>query len=334
MQPTDLPSGGGFTFGAFARWCLEHASVYYRREDGTHTREHLNIRASLDHLFRVVDPLAPAESLSRQDLRDLRQCLVGRKLSRSYVNATMARIKRCVGWAVENDLLPTSVESEFAAVKPYKKNRSPAVEHGPVRPVDPDHFAATLPKLSPLVRSVMHLLELTGARLGEILSLRNADITEAGEELGQPGLLLAIPPFHKTMHHGHRRVIPLDQRCQIVLAPWLRPLLPEQRIFRMTPSGVYHAVRRGCRSAGVPDWSPHQVRHLVATTVRQRVGLDAAAELLGHADIRSTQIYAQVQPEEAIRAQRALTVAGVTADADEGEIAMHLTGLRLVGVHQ
>lgn len=309
------PSGGAFTFAVFARFCLDHAAGYYRRADGSQTREHLNIRASLDHLLRVVDPADSAVSLDRTHIRGLQRCLVQRKLSRTYVNATIARIHRCVGWAVAADLIPTDIRHEFDAVPALRMGRGGAAEHGPVQPVDEKVFDATLPHLTPRARAVCELLKLTGARIGEICSLRNADIDD-----GDPDMWWGIPPFHKCQHHGHRRVIPFDARCQRILQPWRRPLLPDQPVIDIEPNGVYQAIRRVCKAKGLPEWSPHQVRHLVATTVRQAMGLDAAMHLLGHSDPRTTTRYAKLMPEGAARAQRALGAA-----APEGPI------LRLVG---
>ncbi|WLD13130.1 site-specific integrase [Planctellipticum variicoloris] len=40
-------------------------------------------------------------------------------------------------------------------------------------------------------------------------------------------------------------------------------------------------------------WSPNQLRHSRATAIRERYGLEAAATVLGHADPRVTEIYAE-----------------------------------------
>jgi integrase len=40
-------------------------------------------------------------------------------------------------------------------------------------------------------------------------------------------------------------------------------------------------------------WHPHQLRHAAATRVREGYGLEAAAAVLGHAEVTTTQIYAE-----------------------------------------
>jgi site-specific recombinase XerC len=49
----------------------------------------------------------------------------------------------------------------------------------------------------------------------------------------------------------------------------------------------------------VPHWHPHQLRHLAATHIRQRFGLEAAQVVLGHARAEVTEIYAARDLEQA-----------------------------------
>jgi integrase len=66
---------------------------------------------------------------------------------------------------------------------------------------------------------------------------------------------------------------------------------------RRKPGDVYsrvsymRAIRRGCDRAGVPRWCPNQLRHLAATKLRAKYGLEAAQVILGHKKADVTQIY-------------------------------------------
>lgn len=69
---------------------------------------------------------------------------------------------------------------------------------------------------------------------------------------------------------------------------------------RYTVSSYGRAVARGVALANraganppLPPWSPNQVRHLYATMVRSRFGLEAAQVALGHSRADVTQIYAE-----------------------------------------
>ncbi len=43
----------------------------------------------------------------------------------------------------------------------------------------------------------------------------------------------------------------------------------------------------------LPNWAPNQLRHLRAGEIEERLGIEAASAVLGHTDLRTTQIYAK-----------------------------------------
>jgi integrase len=59
--------------------------------------------------------------------------------------------------------------------------------------------------------------------------------------------------------------------------------------------GAYRkAIRRACKKLGIPIWFPHQLRHSAASEIRRRYGLEASQAILGHTELTTTQVYAQV----------------------------------------
>jgi integrase len=48
-----------------------------------------------------------------------------------------------------------------------------------------------------------------------------------------------------------------------------------------------------CKTAALPQWHPHQLRHTHATEVRRRFGLEAAQVTLGHSQAAITEVYAE-----------------------------------------
>ena len=73
---------------------------------------------------------------------------------------------------------------------------------------------------------------------------------------------------------------------------------------RYTRHSYRTAVQRACRRAGIPVWSPRQLRHTRATLIRRAYGLEAARAVLGHADTRITEIYAERDLGLAMRIMR------------------------------
>jgi len=84
---------------------------------------------------------------------------------------------------------------------------------------------------------------------------------------------------------------------------------------RYTTPSYRRAVTRAVDAANIrraghgvveklPNWSPNQLRHLRAGEVKQAMGIEASSAILGHANIRTTEIYAKRKLELAVEVQR------------------------------
>jgi integrase len=170
---------------------------------------------------------------------------------------------------------------------------------------------------------MVQLQHLCGARPQEVVAIRPCEVRTDGD------VWLYQPWGHKTAHLDRGKVIVLGPRAQEILGPWLDRDLESycfvpaetsawhyQRLRRRKPSltpiqneaakrlklrpgskytrhSYRTAVQRACRRAGIPVWSPRQLRHTRATLIRQAYGLEAAKAVLGHADTKITEIYAE-----------------------------------------
>jgi integrase len=66
-------------------------------------------------------------------------------------------------------------------------------------------------------------------------------------------------------------------------------------------TGTYaRSVRSACIRAKVTPWSPNQLRHNAATSIRKEFGLEAAQVILGHSELGVTQVYAERDVAKAI----------------------------------
>ncbi|CAN5835526.1 site-specific integrase [soil metagenome] len=298
-----------------------HVEGYYLK-DGRPTSEQDNIRQALRFLRKTYGT-TPAVDFGPVALKNVRQAMIEAGRSRKLINKDVNRIRQMFGWAVENELISVQVHQALRRLKGLRKGRSGAKETAPVEPVAEAAIAAVLPHLSPQVGAMIRLQHLTGARPQEVVLLRPCEVDTSGE------LWLYRPPGHKTVHLDRSKLIVLGPKAQEILRPWL-DRDPESYCFvpaevsawqrrrsrrretsvgsaavarakppgrppgkRYTRHSYRVAVQRACRRAGIPAWSPRQLRHTRATTIRQAYGLEAAKAVLGHADTKITEIYAE-----------------------------------------
>jgi integrase len=299
-----------------------HVETYYVK-DGRPTSEQDNISQALRFLRRLYG-CSSALEFGPLALKKVRQSMIDAGRCRKLINKDVNRIRGMFSWAVENELLPVHIHQALLRVKGLRKGRSAAKETAPVPAVLEESITAIVPHLSPQVAAMIQLQHLCGARPQEVISIRPCEV------LKENGVWFYIPRSHKTQHFDRRKVIVIGPKAQAVLGPWLERD-PETYCFvpaevaawqnqrsrkkgatkpkskasnesvdvRPGPGQCYTrhsyrvAVQRACRRAGVPVWSPRQLRHTRATHIRARYGLEAAKAVLGHSDTKVTEIYAE-----------------------------------------
>ena len=77
-------------------------------------------------------------------------------------------------------------------------------------------------------------------------------------------------------------------------------------------SSYYHAIVSACKRAGVPRWTPNQLRHTAATEAKKLCGIEGSQVFLGHECLSTTEIYAEKNFDEA--AQVALKIGELFKD--------------------
>ncbi len=151
--------------------------------------------------------------------------------------------------------------------------------------------------------AMTELLYSSGLRVSE---LANLDV-EAGAGLGWLDLQARL--VHVTGKGGKRRSVPVGTAAKAALQRWLdlrasrfSPHWQEAALFvgvrgaRMTPQAIWKSLRQRSQQAGLTQAvHPHVLRHSFASHVLQSSGdLRAVQELLGHANITTTQIYTRL----------------------------------------
>jgi integrase/recombinase XerC len=138
--------------------------------------------------------------------------------------------------------------------------------------------------------AMLELLYSSGLRLGELVSLDTGDI-DYNEQV-----------VRVTGKGAKTRVVPVGAKAIRALQDWLAVRTAaddEAAIFtgrsgrRLSARAVQQRVKQRARKRGIPgDLHPHTLRHSFASHLLESSGdLRAVQELLGHADISTTQIY-------------------------------------------
>jgi integrase len=315
----------GLTVGELIVAYWRHAEQYYRGRDGRPTQELENMRDALRPL-RELYAHTSADEFGPLALRSLRQEMIRSGLARTTVNARVNRIRRVFRWAVSFELISESVTEKLRTVEGLQRGRSEATDPTEVAPAPIQHVEAALAFMPKPVAAMVRLQLFTGCRTGEVLVMRGSDLTP-----GVPNWEFR-PSSHKNAWRGRQRMIPLGPKATAVVREFLKADLDAylfsprdtvgelhsrrsgERKTKRTPSekarrcqgtpGQGHgrsydrrtyrqAIVRACRRAGVPDWSPLQLRHTAATMIRAKYGLEAAQVVLGHAKADTTEIYAE-----------------------------------------
>lgn len=145
-------------------------------------------------------------------------------------------------------------------------------------------------------KAMLELLYATGIRVSELICL---NVTDVNLELG----------FIKCNKGSRERMIPIGSMAITALQEYLnksRPLLiqknDEKALFvningkRLTRQGFWKIIKQYKNQAKInKDITPHTLRHSFAAHLLENgADLRSIQEMLGHSDISSTQIYAQI----------------------------------------
>ena len=145
-------------------------------------------------------------------------------------------------------------------------------------------------------RAMLELLYATGIRVSELIEL---DV----DDLNLPGGVL------RCFSKGKERVIPLYPAAVRALSEYITEVRPqlvdsadETALFvnmngeRMSRQGFWKLIKSYQEKAGIQkDITPHTLRHSFAAHLLENgADLRSIQEMLGHADISSTQIYSRL----------------------------------------
>jgi len=159
--------------------------------------------------------------------------------------------------------------------------------------------------------ALLELLYASGLRVSELVGLRPADLDMYDRFLrcdGKGGKERAVP-FGRRAALALQRYLSLGRPALqgVRRGPKVEALFLNVRGGRLTRQGCWKIIKGYARSAGiVRNVTPHVLRHSFAThLLGGGADLRTVQELLGHADIGTTQIYTHLTTGHLLEAYRA-----------------------------
>lgn len=288
--------------------CNYENELLVRRGYSAHTAQAYchDARSLLEFCF-AQDPTANAqdltESLRSLDILDLRSWLAaktaaadsGNSLAKATVARAVAAVRSFTSWGYRSGLL---------ASDPGLRLKSPKVEH-------------KLPRVLS-IEQARQLLDYAKAKAAgaDPIAVRNWAIFETlyacgirvSECCGMDVRDLNVDSLRVLGKGSKERVVPFGIPARRALDAWLQErrkiakdtqaLFVGEKGRRIDSRVVRQELRKLCLEAGVPEISPHDLRHSAATHLLSGGSdLRSVQEVLGHSSLGTTQRYTHVSAD-------------------------------------
>jgi integrase len=245
----------------------------------------------------AAQPAVVFMGLDHQGARIFKKKRGAKAKTPSTLNRYVVALSAVFTWAIEVRLCPKGWSNPCRGVRRLQE------PDGRVRFLDPEERArlfeqcrgSKYPRLYALVLTAM----LTGARLGELLSLRWRDLD----------LQAGIASLERTKNGDRRTLILLPQVIE-ALAPFRsgdrdRFVFGSVRSKYQAPATIDSAFRDAVARADVKDFHFHDLRHCCASYMAQAGHpLNVIAEVLGHRKLDMTRRYAHLTTQTKATAMR------------------------------
>lgn len=274
------------------------------------------IERFIEYMHEVKQTSANTEASYRRDLNKFAKYL-GMQGVKDFSEANSTNLQSYVLYLEKNDFAAATVSRNIAAIKSlyhylFKENvvsedisgllKAPKIEKKLPEVLTTEEVNRLLdqPRGGSLKeirdRAMLEILYATGIRVSELINLKTNDVNV------QIGYVI-VRDSHKE------RVVPINATAKKAIVDYLKNArmqllsdIQSEVLFAncqgqpMSRQGFWKIVKYYAKKAGITsDITPHTLRHsFAAHLVENGADLRSVQEMLGHSDISTTQIYANV----------------------------------------
>lgn len=184
------------------------------------------------------------------------------------------------------------VENPLRKLKKYKLE-----DKGKIKYYSNEELSLIFETIDPFWRDHIEFLYLTGLRKGELINLvwDNVDITDDREQI-----IIASNDGWKSKT-GKSRIVPLNRKAVDILNKFKNKnktyVFTNKKNGKILPDKPYHALKKALELLRL-EGDIHKLRHTFAAhLVMKGVNIYDVSKLLGHTDIKTTEVYAHLAPE-------------------------------------
>jgi integrase/recombinase XerD len=282
---------------------LNHLSLERSLSPNTVESYKIDLKRYLEFLGR--EKVSSLEQVKQGHITALIAVLSGLGLKASSVARNLAAIKGFHKFLAREGYAQSDPASAIESPKLWRKLPVVLDQHEMEKLLDQPMEQAGAEKAAALRlslrdKAILEFLYATGVRISELIGTKRKDL------LLEVGLVRVIGKGQKE------RVVPIGEQAIDWVRKYLSDLRPQlanessqdvlflnRRGGRFSRMGLWKILRKYVNMAGIKKRvSPHTIRHSFATHLLEGgADLRAVQEMLGHADISTTQIYTHLDRE-------------------------------------
>lgn len=268
------------------------------------------LRAYREDLREFVAFLGSGRECKRQDARRyLADLLLKPELKRKTVARKIAVLRSFFSWSAAEDYEPDEAAVITSCLHvprvPYEIPRWPSEEQ--TEEVLAGPFAGGFPERDGLI---LQLLYGTGIRVAELVGINLEDFRDSGTVLVRgKGNKERLVIFGEPAQDALQNYLPAREE---LLRKWEAGTnalffgLHGPQAGRLTTRSVLRIVKMAAKSKALPQWGPHAFRHACASHLLENgASIAAVSQLLGHANLSTTERYTHISAKCILRAYNA-----------------------------